>query len=142
MAFFLDREAGEASLDGSDHEGYLSDEIPMTNYKRRGAHISSTSSEHESELDEDVRLVGLPVHKKKRKKKSANQSDRNDHEDPLLEELKKTNSMMLGLVKKVKSTEQRMKVIEEKMKCDTTPKRLRRKAVPDAVRVSLVGSYL
>lgn len=149
MSVFLDTEARE---DGPE-DGYVSDEIPLTSAnslrlrtKGRGSKpVISSSSSSESDSDSEALIEALSTLKKK---KSA------DHHQPepsvgtigpadvamIMGELKKTNSIITALARKVKRTDQRTMAIEEQLQSSnasstSTPKRPRKRAVPDAVRV-------
>ena len=150
MTSFLDTEArDDCEVDGE--EGYLSEDVPIQVGVVRGRPSRSRLLDSDSDLDDgeigDELGVGLlGVSKRKRFVPTA----RNDHDlsnRDILKELKKTNTMMMELVRKVKRTEQRMKAMEEKIimsegpssSSNSTPKRLlRKRVVPDAVRVSIL----
>ena len=92
--------------------------------------LDSSSSESEGE--------GTTLRKKKTKSSGSAVG-----EDNLLEELKKTNAIMMDLAKKVKATERRVRDMEVEIKSQSsssssTPKRSRKRDVPDEVRVSSV----
>lgn len=139
MADFLNTEARE--------DGYMSDEIPLASPISRGASKSRyrrrvlTSSESEPDQSDIEALEGL--------KKTTNR-DQPAKEAPIgptdlsmvMEELKKTNAIISALARKVKSTDQRTMAIEEQLRNSdsssiSTPKRPRKRVVPDAVRVRI-----
>lgn len=130
MAQFIDQEA--AAECNSDHESDLSEEIPYdfdTTPKRitkRKPRTVVSSSEEDSDVS--------PVKEKPKRSKLSNS---------VLEELKKTNAIMTSLAEKVKKTERRVRAMEVEMKSQnsglsssSTPKRARKRDVPDEVRVS------
>ena len=110
----------------------MSDEIPVTPMTRvrirpRGhVLVSSSESNNEESDQEDARPKRADVSKTvpKRKKTSAAMSNADISVSGILEELKKTNAMMVGLVKKVERTERRIKAIEESQVSAQAPTRL------------------
>lgn len=152
MSCFLDREALDGTSGGSvtDEESSLEysdldfsdDESPSPpapskskkkkKKKKRKARLLS-ESESESEKEDDA-----VTHKKKKGESTCDTS--------VMVEVRKTNKLLVGLVRRVKKQDKRLKQVESQLKktCDSytpgsTPKRSRKKEVPDEVRVSVHG---
>ena len=145
---FLNDEA----LECDNGDGYSSEEIPIMTSRKR---ILPPSSESES--DHDGRngsiLEGLPLRKRSKQCDDANDdNDLDDVEenladgnDVVLNEIKKTNQILLGLSVRMRKTEKSVKTMEEKLNSGAassgTPKSSRKKDVPQEVRVSLYNNY-
>ena len=156
MAVYLDNEAIERSGDGSD--GYISEEIPVQSSskglpktsKRKGKKSrmvippSSDSSQSDAESSEENtdrpnKVLDLEMNRQQDEIPIESQGVQNQDVERIINELKRNNSIIVQLTKEVRSTERRVKAIEQQNGSNvrstvSTPKRSR--SVPDAVRVS------
>ena len=156
---------GSASSEVQESEGELSEEIPLST-------TSIRSRKRFSFLDDDVaankrrkssscgsktptnssRAANTPTSSSARTPSSSKSSTtpsrqiskssgKHQYED-LLKEMKHSNKLLSTLVSRADSTEERLKLVEEKLdevsEMNTTPKskQARRRSVPDEVRVS------
>jgi len=145
-----DIESSSDGVEDSDEEiNSLYRSISATKRKRNCQFLDSDSeNEVHSRCSKKKKGTKMP----RRQKSSSNSSER--HESGiesnagattlLMDEVKRSNKILLSLVSRVKKTEKRLKDVEEQLKktpdnssSGSTPRRIRQKDVPEEVRVSL-----
>lgn len=164
MSHFIDREAVD---DG--HGGDSDRDVLYTSDEESNSDIVDESDEDINSLyrsvkrkrssqalnsDSENEVQSRPSKKKKvsqRQKSNSNSSQRCESgiesnagaTNLLMDEVKRSNKILLSLVSRVKKTEKRLKDVEEQLKKTpdnsspgSTPRRVRQKDVPEEVRVS------
>ena len=122
--------------------------VPHRHGRKHTRHLAHLSSEEESEVnaqdhkeEEEITPTTSALYRHGRKKTRHLSAQVNE----LMEEVKKTNTLMLKLAKKWKKHDSRFRSIEEQLNSstrvvETTPSRSSKKDVPTEVRVSYIST--